>query len=246
MKVFAYIRVSGQSQVEGDGPDRQRAAILKFCGEQGLFLAGEFFDQGVSGTIDGFDRPQFAELLTYVHKRANTDDAVLGIVVERMDRLARDLMVSEMMLRECRGSNIKVFSTDQGALIDMACNGDADPTRTLIRQVLGAISQWEKSVIVNKLRAARRRTGRLGGVKPFGHKKGEAETLNFVQRLKDNGYTWNEIVRELNGLGLKPRFAQKWDRRGVRRIARLKGEKPPAGEEQKRKVEECVERILTT
>lgn len=53
----------------------------------------------------------------------------------------------------------------------MTC-GDDDPTRTLIRQVLGAIAQFEKSVIVLKLRAARERVrkskGRCEGRKPFG------------------------------------------------------------------------------
>ena len=34
-------------------------------------------------------------------------------------------------------------------------SADGDPTRTLIRQVLGAVAQFEKSVIVLKLRAAR-------------------------------------------------------------------------------------------
>jgi hypothetical protein len=49
---------------------------------------------------------------------------------------------------------------------------DEDPTRVLIRQVLWAVSQFEKSVIVAKLRAARMRrrqqTGRCEGRKRFG------------------------------------------------------------------------------
>jgi len=55
--------------------------------------------------------------------------------------------------------------------------GDDDPTRVLIRQVLGAVAQFEKSVIVAKLRAARvrkrRETGRCEGRKPFGTRPGE-------------------------------------------------------------------------
>jgi hypothetical protein len=51
------------------------------------------------------------------------------------------------------------------------------PTRVLIRQVLGAVSQLENSVIVSKLRAARvrqrRQTGGCEGRKPFAGDPGE-------------------------------------------------------------------------
>jgi DNA invertase Pin-like site-specific DNA recombinase len=46
----------------------------------------------------------------------------------------------------------------------------------LIRQVLGAVAQFEKAVIVSKLKAARMRKkraeGRCEGRKPFGAKPG--------------------------------------------------------------------------
>ena len=66
--------------------------------------------------------------------------------------------------------------------------GDDDPTRTLIRKVLGAVAQFEKSVIVLKLRAAQVRkrgeTGRCEGRKPFGTRPGEAEILGLMKRLR--------------------------------------------------------------
>ena len=37
----------------------------------------------------------------------------------------------------------------------------------LIRHVLGAVSQFDKSMLVAKLRAARLRTGRMGGRRPI-------------------------------------------------------------------------------
>jgi hypothetical protein len=62
---------------------------------------------------------------------------------------------------------------------------DGDPTRVLIRRVLGAVSQFEKSVIVAKLRAARlrqhRQTGRCEGRKPFGAHPGEQAVLRRIR-----------------------------------------------------------------
>ena len=42
---------------------------------------------------------------------------------------------------------------------------DDTPTAVLIRQVLGAVAQFEKANLVAKLAAARKRTGRHGGQK---------------------------------------------------------------------------------
>ncbi len=54
-----------------------------------------------------------------------------------------------------------------------------DPTRKLIRQVFGAISQYEKSILISKLRVARDRkrleTGKCGGRN--GYKDSEEEPL---------------------------------------------------------------------
>ena len=92
--------------------------------------------------------------------------------------------------------------------------GDDDPTRTLIRQVLGAVAQFEKSVIVSKLRAARvrkrRETGRCEGRKPFGTRPGEAEILSLMKRLrrKPKGgerLSFDAIADRLNATGVPTR-----------------------------------------
>ena len=57
-----------------------------------------------------------------------------------------------MILGQFRDLGVRVVAADSGTDLTAA---DEDPTRVLIRQVLGAVSQFEKSVIVAKLRAAR-------------------------------------------------------------------------------------------
>jgi DNA invertase Pin-like site-specific DNA recombinase len=226
MKACAYLRVSGKGQIEKDGPERQREAIAAFMKQFELLPYGEFFEEGVSGTVEGIDRPAFMGMLSKVE----SEQGPFCIVIERLDRIARDLMVQELILKECRTRKIKVYSTDRGALIDLASE-DGDPTQKLIRQVMGAVAEWEKSVIVLKLRKSRNRVraekGHCEGPKPFGLKNPvEAQTLNFMKKWKSEGLSYRKIAEALNGLGLKTYFGNPWQGHSVFRAMFPRQQKP--------------------
>lgn len=199
MNLLPYIRVSSNSHADGDGFDRQLQAVQSFCARHGAGCLDPFFDKAVSGTIDGMDRPEFVKMLDFISKGITP---VAGIVVERMDRLARDLMVSEFMLRECRDRGIKVFCADRGDLVDMASDG-SDPTQVLIRQILGALAQWERAMLVAKMAGARARVkaekGRCEGNKPFGHYPGEMTLARLVVQLRGSGLSFRSIAKMING-----------------------------------------------
>jgi DNA invertase Pin-like site-specific DNA recombinase len=227
MNVFSYIRVSGRGQIDGDGPERQRQSIEKFSKAHALYCRGEFYDRAVSGTITGMDRPQFSELLAYVDNRADSpEDRIGAIVVERMDRLARDLMVSEVLLAECRKRNLKVFSADQEALIDMASDG-GDPMRIAVRQIMAVLSQLEKSMIVAKLKAARDRIKASGrrceGKKPYGHYLVEKPVLQAMKDLYDPAIGYQALANLLNQAGYKTRRGNPWSRSMVFDILKRNG-----------------------
>lgn len=220
MKAIAYIRVSGQGQCEGDGPDRQREKIKAFCASHLFQYAAEAFEQGVSGTVEALDRPAFVDALSLVPANNTVGENPYCIVVERMDRLARDLMVQELLLSECRKRGIKVYAADQG-LIDVA-NDAGNPTQTLVRQIMGAIAQWEKSVIVMKLRGARERkkreTGRCEGPLPYGATQAEQEVLDFIRRGLQDGRPYSHIAASLNLSGLKTRTGKPWSKARVAHV----------------------------
>ncbi len=176
---ISYLRVSGRGQVEGDGFPRQRESIRRFVASSGFHLIEEYRDEGVSGTRELADRPGLAALLDRVES-----NGIKIVIVERADRLARDLMINEVIIHQLSRAGARVLTAD-GA--DLTTAKD-DPTRTLIRQVLGAVAQFEKSVVVLKLRAARdrkrRRDGRCEGRKPFGARAGETATLEYIRALR--------------------------------------------------------------
>ena len=59
----AYLRVSGKSQIDGDGFPRQRDRITKWAKANKHQVVGEFCDEGISGTSELSDRPGLAALL---------------------------------------------------------------------------------------------------------------------------------------------------------------------------------------
>lgn len=232
MKAFGYIRVSGIGQVDGDGPARQEESVTRFCTAQKLEFAGRFVEGGVSGTVEAMDRPQFVEMLETIEKRCDNGpageepDGPYCIVVERIDRLARDLMISEVLLGECRKRNIPVYCVDQGVLVDMASDG-GDPTRKLLRQLLAALAEWEKSVIVKKLRISRdrmrQREGRCEGRKPYGHTPEEKANKDWIIGQRGLGASPVRIARRLNEFGKRTRSGKPWNRFSVNNVLTERG-----------------------
>lgn len=214
MKTFAYLRVSGLSQVDGDGERRQREACETFARAHQLFPMGTIFEKGVSGAVESLNRPEFFAMLGM----CEPGDA---IIVERLDRLARDLMIQEFALKECRERGIKVYAVDQGQPLDLASNS-GDPTRKLMRQIMGAIAEWEKSALVLKLRKAidqkRARGEYCGGNTPYGTQPGEWEILNAMRALREAGENDTTIAGTLNVGNYRTRTGKLWNKKSVRGI----------------------------
>lgn len=213
--VISYIRVSSKGQVEKDGPERQREAIAKFCFAHKLTLTSESFEKAVSGDTEGMDRPAFRDMLTQIVSLRRNGINVEAMVVERMDRLARDLMVSEVLLAQCRKNKIKVYAADQEALVDLAADG-GDPSRVFFRQVMAAMAQWDKSILVRRLKIARDRkkaeTGRCDGKQPFGTLDGERETLEYIMQLyhQTPRMSYRKMELHLFQAGLRNRSGNPW------------------------------------
>jgi DNA invertase Pin-like site-specific DNA recombinase len=223
MNVFSYLRVSGKSQIDGDGPERQQKAIEAFCKAHGLTVAGVFFEKGVSGTVEAMNRPRFAAMLEAVE--INSPKPVVAIVVERMDRLARDLIVSELLLMECRKAGLAVYSADGNGLENLA-GDDADPMRVFVRQVMAAAAQLDKSMLVKKLAVAKARkkalTGRCGGSWPYGeHPASGAHERRVIEAMKayrNQGLSLDDVTKQLNLGDLRTRSGGKWHKFSVARI----------------------------
>src|SRR5437762_2753389 len=158
MKVTAYLRVSTDRQAEeGLGLDVQQHAIRAWAKQHGHQVVAWTRDEGVSGSngLDG--RIGLAEALEAIRERRAE-----ALVIYRLDRLARDLVLQEQLLAEVRRLGGVVYSTSS-AESDFLTDDPDDPSRRLIRQVLGAVSEYERGMIALRLRSGRRRKAEQGG-----------------------------------------------------------------------------------
>lgn len=213
----SYLRVSGKGQVDGDGPERQRQAIARYAKSAGISMLQEFSDLGVSGARELADRPGLAALLDRLES-----NGVRTVIVERADRLARDLMVQEVIVGQFAKIQARILTAD-----GMDLTSSDDPTRSLIRQVLGAVAEFEKNVVVLKLRAARERRRargeRVEGVKPYGHFPAEQAVLARMRQLRRKPAKAKRpsiavIAAQLNAEGHRNRAGRVWSSQMVHHV----------------------------
>ena len=199
-QAFAYLRTSSAANVgeDRDSDKRQAAAISAYAKRAGVEVVETFYDAAVRGGDPIDTRPGFAAMLERIE-----GTGVCTIVVETANRFARDLMVQEVgfaMLQK-RGINLIAADSPTSFL-------DDTPTARLIRQVLGAVSEFEKAMVVAKLRGARDRK-RKTGVKVEGRKsitETKPEVVELARRLnrkapKGGRRTLREISAELATAG---------------------------------------------
>jgi DNA invertase Pin-like site-specific DNA recombinase len=158
---FAYLRTSSAANVGADkfSERRQREAVQSFARRAGYEIVHEFYDAAVSGA-DAIDaRAGFAAMLKRIE-----GNGVRTIIVETASRFARDLMVQEVGYAMLKSRNIELIAADSPQSFI-----DDTPTARLVRQVLGAIAEFDEAMTVAKRRGARERK-RATGVKVEGRK----------------------------------------------------------------------------
>jgi DNA invertase Pin-like site-specific DNA recombinase len=176
-----------------DSEKRQRAAIEAYAKRAGMTVVDWFYDPAVSGADRIEMRPGFKAMLERI-----AGNGVRCIIVESPDRFARDLAVQLAGHDYLKGLGISLIPATAPDFFR-----EETPTAVLVRQVLGAISQFEKATIVAKLKAARDRkraeTGRCGGNRPMAETRPELVALAKRLRYTRSGRqrSLREISREL-------------------------------------------------
>ncbi|WP_426613288.1 recombinase family protein [Bradyrhizobium sp. McL0616] len=196
---IGYTRTSSAANI-GEGKDsvaRQRKAIQDYANRAGFRIVAWFDDPAVTGT-DAIDcRPGFAAALEKI-----AGNGVRTIIVETANRFARDLMVQEMGYSRLRSEGIDLIAADKPDSF-----ADDSPTAVMVRQILGAVAQFDKAMTVAKLRGARERKRRTG-VKVEGRRtyaESNPELVALARRLSDQRprLSLRQISAELSTAGYK-------------------------------------------
>lgn len=118
------------------------------------------------------------------------------------DRFARDLMVQEVGFAMLRDLGVTLIAADSPSSFL-----DDGPTSKLIRQILGAVSEFDKAMTVAKLKGARDRVRRLNG-KCEGRKsyaERDPQLVDMARWLRSNAdgrpYSLRQVAAELAKYG---------------------------------------------
>ena len=208
--VYAYLRCSDRTQIAGDSFERQMDSINRWLAEHPEVISVcVYVELGVSGALE--DRPALASMLLDLEE-GDCD----RVIIEKLDRLARDVMVQESIVRDLQRRRVQLVSVAEPDL----CSDD--PTRKLVRVIIGAIAEYDRVMITSRTRAARERIRARGerceGRKPYGHRPEEKATLNLMLDMYIGGKSPTEICGVLNRSGRRPRNGEYWFPASVRKI----------------------------
>lgn len=215
MNLIGYVRVSTAIQVEeGLGLEVQEEAIRAWCKANGHHLVAIHRDEGISGAKDVAGRPGLASALAAV------EDLGEGLVMAKLDRLARALTVQEAVLAQVWRHGASVFALDVGEILR---DDPDDPMRTAMRQMVGVFAQLERAMIAARMRAGRKlkasRGGYAHGAPRFGSRAEERElvvdageqlVITRATQLRAEGRSLRYIAATLNIEGLRPKRAERW------------------------------------
>src|SRR5262249_22074965 len=188
---IAYLRTSSLTNTgpDKDSDKRQRAAIAAFAKARGYTVVEEFYDAAVSGADPIAERPGFKTMLDRI-----AGNGVRCILVESPDRFARDLTVQLTGHDYLKGLGVTLIPATAPDFFT-----EDTPTAVLVRQVLGAIAQFEKTSLVAKLKAARERkkvaTGKCGGRRSYSEARPEVVAL--ARELSAGGMSLRRISATL-------------------------------------------------
>ena len=176
IKAVSYYRTSSATNVgaDKDSLKRQKEAVVSYAKANGIEIVREFYDAAVSGADPIHEREGFAALLAYMQS-----NGARTILIENASRFARDLIVGitgHSMLKNLGFDLVPVDAPSHYI--------DDTPTAKMVRQILGAVSEFEKAQLVTKLKGARMRKKAATGQKVEGRKSYQETAPELVLEAK--------------------------------------------------------------
>lgn len=227
LRLIEYRRVSSRGQLkDGYGLDIQATDNGAFAEAHGFRIVETFTDGAVKGALPAEERPGLRAALEAL---ANGAD---GLLVGKLDRLARELTVQEATLAVIWRRGKRAFESASGEVLK---DDPDDPMRTAMRQMVGVFAQLDRAMVAKRLRDGRKAkaaTGRKSvGAYAFGTQgegtgrdrdaavnPEEARAVTRIVELRQGGKPYREIAATLDAEGFRPRRAASWSATAVRNI----------------------------
>ena len=183
MRVALYARVS---TCNGQSPEMQLAELREYTSRRGWEIFREYVDLGISGSKES--RPELNRLMADAHTRRF--DVVLCWKVDRFGRSLKHLVNAL--------ADLDAYGV---AFVSVRDNLDlSTPSGRLMFQIIGAMAEFERSLIQERVRAGLR-NAKLKG-KTLGRPR-RIVNGDEMTRLREQG---GELSRDCKGSGCVPRY----------------------------------------
>jgi DNA invertase Pin-like site-specific DNA recombinase len=176
-RVALYARVSTLNHQD---PEMQLVELREYAERRCWQVVGEFTDQGVSGSKES--RPALNRLMADACRRKF--DAIL---VWKIDRFGRSLKHLVNALAELAALGV--------AFVSLRDNLDlSTPSGRLMFQIIGAMAEFERALIQERVRAG------LRNARAKGRRLGRPRVIvdaSRISSLRSQGRSWAEIMNEM-------------------------------------------------
>jgi len=217
------VSTENQNGADSFGLETQRDAIAKYCAACGLELVQIYEDPAFSGSLPPLERPGLHAVLEILKA-----GDIKEVIVTRLDRLARDTMLSLWLMKEIKKLGAELVSIAEPGRWE-------DPTQKLLLTMVAAFAEFEKSLITSRLSSGRktkaRNGGYAGGKAPIGYKaergdkaltldEEKANTVRRVFELRDTkpDASLQKLADLLNSEGLTTKEGKPFHAMQVKRI----------------------------
>ncbi len=250
MRAGLYLRLSRE---DGEGESQsiasQRLLLTSYCARQGIPIAGEYVDDGYTGT--NFQRPAFRRLLADIE--AGLIDTVL---TKDLSRLGRDYILT--------GHYLERYFPEKGVRY-IALGDNIDTLRgqddmTPFRAVVNDLYARDISRKVRASLDAKKQAGQFIGARPpYGYRRSpqdrgrlelqpeQAQWVRQMFRLAAEGSSPGQIARWLDSAGVPPPSGKAacWSGAMVRRILTCPTYRGDLTQNRSRKISHKVEKSLS-
>jgi len=209
---YCYLRTSGDDGRDKAGLPVQREACTAFAESTARTIAAEFADDGVTGKLPMYARPQGKLLIA-----ALLGDGVKTVLCYDAKRIGRTQPAYWSFIGLCRDNGIAVLDATGTNLCESVMGG-----------VNGMLAEMDRDATVARLRAGKahwRGTKRVEGRWPYGEHPSreydaERSIVARIQELHASGISSRAIAKRLNAEGTRTRYGCEFYRSTVQNILR--------------------------
>ncbi|MBR3721610.1 MAG: recombinase family protein [Selenomonadaceae bacterium] len=213
-----YARYSSDNQRD-ESIDAQVRAIEEFAKGNGIIILEKYIDRAKSATTD--KRPEFQRMMREVKNLG-----VQLVIVQKLDRFARNRSDSIGYRAKLQGMGIKLFSI-------LEPFDDEQPENIILQAVLEAMGEFYSRNLAREVRKGLKENAlkckHTGGYAPLGYNvdpntkllvvnEQEAEAVRMIFQMTIDGASYETIARALKQAGFKTKAGNDFGKNSIYEI----------------------------